>query len=150
MKTPVDPGARRRLMPLWLWILLVLFALSALLAGALVGWLASLDPVPVNIIIDGSEVWSFDPSGLSAGHWATLAAALTLATVLGVVVLIVSIVMGLVVGLGLPFLLLLLAAAVLFSPLLLLGALAVALWRSVRAPATPASTGAAHAANIAG
>lgn len=150
MTTPVDPGVRRPLLPMWLWILLTLFAMSALFAGLLVAWLASLELAPVNIIVDGSEVWRFDPSGLSAGHWATLAVALTLAAVMGVLMLIVSLVVGLVAGLGLPLLLLLLAAAVLFSPLLLLGALAVALWRGARAPSTPASTSGSHAANIAG
>ncbi|HEY0856238.1 MAG TPA: hypothetical protein VGE16_04230 [Albitalea sp.] len=138
---------RRRARP-WLWLVLALFALSVLLAGSLLAWLGSLERIPVNVVIDGTEVWHFDPSGFTAGHWATLAVGVMLAAMVVVIAGVSALVIGLVLGLGVPMLVLLLTVAVLCSPLLLLGALGVWLWR--RSNSAPASTSAPGAANIGG
>ena len=147
----VRTSTSRRRAPLWLWIVLALFVMSVMLAGSLLAWLGSLERIPVNVVIDGTEVWLFDPSGFTTGHWATLAVGITLAAMAAVIAGVSALVIGLVVGLGVPMLVLLLTVAVLCSPLLLLGALGVWLWRrSSSPPASTSAPGATRAANIAG
>ena len=137
--TPV--AVRRR--PAWRWVVFaLLLALLVLLvtAAALVSWTVDLEALPVHVVIDGEEVWNFDPSLLGLRPWmivgALLAGLLMVVVVVPVALAVafVALAIGLVFGLGVPLLLGVLIAGVALSPLFLLIALGVWLWRKSAAP----------------
>jgi len=151
MINPVPTVTPRRRTPTWLWVLLILFALAVLVTLSVVGWLAQIDGTPAQIVIDGTEVWVFDPSTFSAGQKVALAAGAVVAVLLALIVVPVALVVallgvavGLVVGIGVPLALVVLVAALVCSPLLLVIAFGVWLWRRAASPRgqSPANIGA--------
>jgi hypothetical protein len=133
-----------RPLPTWARIAIVMLVLSVLFTVALVAWVASFDPVPLHIVIDGAEPWTFDPSTLSAGHWLALVGGLFLGIVLlavliptALLIALGGVMLGLVVGLGVPLLMIGLLTALALSPVLLLIALGAWLWRRPTANIAP-------------
>jgi len=150
MMNPVPTVAPRRRTPTWLWVLLILLALSVLITLSVVGWMAQVD-APAQIVIDGTEVWLFDPATFSAGQKIALLAGLVVALLVATIVVpialllaLVGLVIGLVVGIGVPLALVVLVTALVCSPLLLVVAFGVWLWRRAASPRgqSPANIGA--------
>jgi hypothetical protein len=116
---------------------LLLFGLAA--AGtALMFWALDMTTVDevVNIRIDG-ERWAL--SDLSAGHWALGVLGVLIATLVTLVVVPLAVVLGLAgtaFGLAMGLLAVLLAAVVVFSPLIVIGGV---LWLALRQRPGPAS-----------
>jgi hypothetical protein len=134
MTTAVVPTARRR--RAWPWIVLALLLAAMLLAAAgAASWVVDTHLIPVHVVIDGDEVWTLDPALLGLEPWmvavGVLAALLVVIVVVPVALAIAfaALAIGLVFGLGVPLLVGLLVTAVALSPLLLLVALGVWLWR---------------------
>jgi hypothetical protein len=143
MNAAVIPTARRRRRS-WPWIVLVLWVAAMLIAAAAgASWVADTHAMPVHVVIDGDEVWTVDPAVLGLEPWMValglLAALLAVIVVVPVALAIAfaALAIGLVFGLGVPLLVGLLVTAVALSPLLLLVALGVWLWR--RSAAAPAN-----------
>ena len=134
-----------RRMPRWAWVAMGLIALSLLLVVPFIGWIASLDDVPVHVVIDGVESFNgADIAAQAASHKLALAVVAMLVVWVALIAVPVALLFGLaallmalLLGVGLPLLVTLLALLCLLSPLWLVLALAWWLWR--RTSATPAN-----------
>lgn len=113
------------------WVGLGLLLVLGLAACALFAGLSSLPHMPVNLIIDGEEVFTgLELHSLNAGQRLGLALGLLLALTLVMLVVPLTlimvaavVVMSLIAGLGIPLLVMAIVLALLLSPLLLLGLL---------------------------
>jgi hypothetical protein len=111
-----------------LGVLAGLLLLATLAAVAAMHWIGDWSAWgPVRLVIDGDEIWSFDPSALGVTDPVLLVVGLVIALLAVVVVVplalaiaFVAIAVGLVVGLGLPLLLAVLITGALLSPFVLL------------------------------
>jgi len=132
------PAPRRRV---WPWALLMLVP-ALLVAAALASWLGDAGSLPLHVVVDGDEVWDFDPGAWGAAHPIGVLLGVAVAFVVVAVVVplalgiaLVATAFGLLVGLGVPLLVALLVTALVLSPFLLLVALGAWLWRKASPPA---------------
>ena len=68
MNDPIPTVRPRRGMPGWLWVLMTVSVLSIMVVGVAALWLAGLDPVPLRVVIDGTEHVNFDLSTMTTEH----------------------------------------------------------------------------------
>jgi hypothetical protein len=138
--------ARRRRVPVWLWVLGSVSLLSIMVVAMAALWLAGLDPVPLHVVIDGTEYTDFDLSTLTTEHRVGIAIAAVVALIVAILVVplallialggaLVGVLAALVFGVGVPLAVMLLVVALLTAPVWLLGALVWWLWRRSSAPA---------------
>jgi hypothetical protein len=131
----------RRRRAVWPWIVLAVLLAVLLAAIATASWVGDLETLPVHVVIDGEDVWHFDPALLGVQPWMIVAGVVVALLVAIVVVPValaiafVALAIGLLFGLGVPLLVGALVACVALSPLFLLIALGVWLWRKSSAPA---------------
>jgi hypothetical protein len=130
--------APRRLTPMWVWVLLVLFALSVLIVLTGFNWMSQFHGAPVHLVIDGDDYGGFELGVLSGWDIAGLACAAVVAVfavlVIVPVVLLFSLaiaLIGIVLGVAVPLLAVVVVTALVLSPLWLLAAL---VWWLVRRP----------------
>ncbi|HEV7914146.1 MAG TPA: hypothetical protein VGP22_10280 [Albitalea sp.] len=133
----------------WRRLGLALIAAALLTTLVVIGVVSSFDAQPLQVVIDGDEVFQGDLGALGAGPTALLVVGLlaALCVVLVVVPLALlvggaAVVLSLLLGLGVSLLVIVLVPALLLSPLLL--PIALVLWLRRR----PGSATAPRAANI--
>lgn len=133
-------------MPFWLWLLASVAVLAVMVVGLAALWLAGLDPVPLSIVIDGTEHLRFDLSSLDTADRIGIAVAAIAALVVAILVVplvllialggaLVGVLAALVFGVGVPLAVMLLVLALLTAPVWLLVALVWWVWRRSAAPA---------------
>ena len=146
MNEPIPTVRPRRGMPGWMWVLTTVSVLSIMVVGVAALWLAGLDPVPLRVVIDGTEHVNFDLSTLTTEHRIGIAIAAVVALIVAILVVplallialggaLIGVLAALVFGVGVPLAVMLLVLALLTSPVWLLGALIWWLWRRSAAPA---------------
>lgn len=150
MNDAIPTVRARRGLPGWLWLLAIVLALAIAVVTCAALWLAGLDPVPLRVVIDGTEHVAFDLSTLSAEHRIGIAIAAVVALTVAILVVplalmialgaaLIGVVVALVFGVGVPLAVMLLVLALVTSPVWLLGGLIWWLWRRSSAPAAPAA-----------
>lgn len=135
MTEPIPTVSARRT-PLWLWVMLTLFALSVLIVTSAFQWIVTLDHLPAQVIIDGQEILSVDPAWFSG--WTSVAVIASAVVCVFTLLVLVPLVLlfalacaliGMALGVVLPLAAVALALVLVFSPLWLLGFIA---WRLVK------------------
>ena len=123
MTEPIPTVSPRRT-PLWLWVMLLLFALSVLIVSSAFQWIVTLDDLPAHVIIDGQEIVNVDPAWFSGWTAVALivAAVVCVFTLLIVIPLMMLIaiacaLIGMALGVVLPVVVVALVLALVLSPI---------------------------------